>query len=67
MRPIQGWNATKYELSHNGAKVKLERSWRMLLSNVGCLRLVLEALEDPQVIHLLIHILYSNSLSLCPG
>lgn len=67
LRPIQGWNAAKYELSHSGAKVKLKRSWRMLLSNVDCLRLVLEALEDPQEIHLLTHILYSNSLSLCPG
>lgn len=47
--------------------MKSERPWGMLLSNVGCLYLVLEALEDPQEMHLLTHILYSNSLSLCPG
>lgn len=39
----------------------------MLLSDVLCLRLGLEDLEDPQEMHLLTHILYSNSLSLCPG
>lgn len=34
-----------------------ERPWGMLLSNVGFPYLVLEALEDPQEMHLLTHIL----------
>lgn len=57
MRPIQGWGASKYELSYHAAKVELERPWGMLLNNVGCLSLVPEALEDPQEMHLLTHIL----------
>lgn len=67
LRPIQGCDAAKYELSWvpDGTKVKLERPWGMLLSNVGCLRLGLEDLEDPQEMHLLILTLHSNSL--CPG